>query len=380
MSRGALTPRQLNRATLARQMLLQRRRVGVVDAVRQVVAIQAQEPASPYLALWNRVAGFDPDDLDAAFADYAVVKTPLVRITLHAIAAEEYTTFHEASQPMLRGSRLNDRRFRATGMTIEEADAIVPDLVKRATRPRTKEHFEGLLAERLDADPEPGVWWAMRTFAPLVHAPTGGPWSFGRQPQYRAGPKTPRRRDQARSMQELARRYLEGFGPASAVDLARFTMYHRQGTRDALGAISDELVRYEGPGGVELFDVPDAPIPAEDVEAPPRLMAMWDSTLLAYDDRSRIIPEEYRKVVIRNNGDVLPTVLIDGYVAGVWRPVDAGIEVTTFRRLSSDDWDGLAREAAGLAAFLADREPTVYSRYHRWWADLSGEQVMVLSG
>ena len=92
-------------------------------------------------------------------------------------------------------------------------------------------------------------------------------------------------------------------------------------------------------------------------------MAMWDSTLLAYADRSRIIPPEYRKLVMRNNGDALPTLLVDGYVTGVWRPIDGGIEATAFHPLPDDAWDGLAAEARALLAFLADREPAVYRRY-----------------
>jgi hypothetical protein len=96
-------------------------------------------------------------------------------------------------------------------------------------------------------------------------------------------------------------------------------------------------------------------------------MAMWDSTLLAYKDRARMIPPDYRKVVMRDNGDVLPTLLVDGYVAGVWRPVEGGIEATAFHRLGDEAWDGLSREASALVKFLADRDPAVYRRYAHWW-------------
>lgn len=109
-------------------------------------------------------------------------------------------------------------------------------------------------------------------------------------------------------------------------------------------------------------------------------MAMWDSILLAYADRGRAIPPAYRRAVIRNNGDVLPTLLVDGYVAGVWRPVDGGIEATAFHELAPAVWDGLAAEARSLTALLADRDPRPYSRYDHWWAKLSGAQVRVLPG
>ncbi len=107
---------------------------------------------------------------------------------------------------------------------------------------------------------------------------------------------------------------------------------------------------------------------------------MWDSTLLAYADRSRVIPPAYRRLVIRQNGNVLPTLLVDGYVAGVWRPVGDGIEATAFHRLPDEAWQGLAGEARQLVAFLADREPAVYRRYSHWWDTLPGAEVVTLPG
>ena len=120
------------------------------------------------------------------------------------------------------------------------------------------------------------------------------------------------------------------------------------------------------PGG--LFDVPDGHLPPADIPAPPRLLPMWDNVLLAYADRGRLVPPDYRPHVYRRNGDVLPTMLVDGYVAGVWHPTDDGrIEARAFHHLDDDAWVGLAAEARALTAFLADREPTVYRRYRHWW-------------
>jgi DNA glycosylase AlkZ-like len=374
-----LTARQLNRATLDRQLLLRRERLPVVEAVRRVVALQAQEPASPYLALWNRLDGFDPAELDAAFAAHDVVKATLLRITLHAVVAEDYPAFHNAMRRVLRGARLNDRRFTGTGLSTADADALVPHLLAHAARPSTGAEAEAALADRLGGTAPKGVWWALKTFAPLTHAPTGGPWSFGPRPAYVAARVPPSSVDQQESEHRLVRRYLEGFGPASVLDLAQFALIYRSRARSMLQAVEDELVRYEGPDGVELFDLPGRPLPAEDTPAPPRLMAMWDSTLLAYADRSRVIPAEHRKVVTRNNGDVLPTLLVDGYVAGVWRPVEGGIEATAFSPLTEEAWAGLAAEARALVAFLSGREPAVYSRYAHWWAKLPPGDTRVLA-
>ncbi|MDQ3548446.1 MAG: winged helix DNA-binding domain-containing protein, partial [Chloroflexota bacterium] len=127
-----------------------------------------------------------------------------------------------------------------------------------------------------------------------------------------------------------------------------------------------------------LFDIPGAPRPDEDTPAPPRLMAMWDSILLAYVDRSRVIPAAHRTLVTRSNGDVLPTLLVDGYVAGVWRSVEGGIEATAFHHLPDDVWERLAAEARSLLAFLAGRDPEVYRRYNHWWSKLPSAETRLL--
>jgi Winged helix DNA-binding domain len=374
----ALTVEQLNRATLARQALLAREPLAVPAAVRRVVALQAQEPASPYIALWARIAGFDPADLDAAFASGAVVKASLMRITLHAVVAEDYPAFHEAMLANLRASRLNDRRFKLTGLTPDDADALLPHLLDLAARPCTRAEVEALLAERLGAPPDPGVWWALRTFAPLVHAPTGGTWSYGPTPSFLAAPAGAGRDSPDRSLARLVWRYLEGFGPATPADFGQFALQRKPPVTAAFAALADRLVRLEGPDGEELFDVPDGPRPAGDTPAPARLLPMWDSTLLAWADRRRIIDAADRPVVTRRNGDVLATLLVDGRVAGVWRTVEGGIEASAFRPLPDDAWTALAAEARSLLAFLAPRDPVPYRRFNNWWTDLPAAQVELL--
>ena len=366
--------RQLNRATLERQLLLRREPAGTVDAVRRLVGLQAQEPASPYLALWNRVAGFDPAELDAAYAAGTVLKVPLLRTTLHAVDAADHPVLHAAVLPTLRGSCLHDKRFAATGLSVPDADALVPHLVAFADRTRSKAEIVGLLAQRLGREAEPGVWWALRRFAPLAHAPTGGPWSFGPRPSYRAVPAAPPV-DPDAATAELVRRYLAGYGPATVADLAAFALLPRTVVRSAVRRLGAEVVPLPG---TDLLDLAGATLPDADVPAPPRLLGMWDNVLLAYADRSRILPPAYRPLAIRVNGDVLPTLLVDGYVAGVWRPVGGGIEATAFAPLAEEAWAGLAAEARDLVAFLADRDPRVYGRYGHWWAKLPPGQVRVL--
>ncbi len=373
-----LTPRQLNRATLARQMLLAREPIGVVDAVRRVMAIQAQEPASPYIALWNRVDGFDPTDLDRAFADSTLLKATLMRVTLHAVAADDLPPLHHAMQQTLRAARLNDRRFRATGMPVDAMEGLVELVREFASEARSNAEVDAWLEERLGDRAHPRIWWAVRQYSSFVHAPTGGPWSFGPRPLYRAAPEPTRTGDPIPAIAYLIRRYLEAFGPATAGDIAAFGLLVAPTVRAGLDALGDEIEMLDGPGRGPLYDLRGATVPHEATPAPPRLLPMWDSILIAYKDRSRIIPDDYRRIVIRINGDILPTVLVDGYVAGVWRPLDGAIEAAAFHRLEADEWAALDEEAHVLVAFLAGRNPKVFARAAGWWDRLPKAESRVL--
>jgi hypothetical protein len=378
-----ITARQLNRATLGRQLLLQREPLDLSEAIRRVVALQAQEPASPYLALWNRIAGFDPANLDAAFVDRTVVKAHHLRMTLHATLADDYPRFREATEPSIHAARLRDNRFVASGMTLDEADVLVLELLAFASQPRTSDEMVAWLEARHGSTPHPGVWWALRQYSPWLRAPTGEPWSFGTKTSYVSPSTLPVLANPevaAESLKRLVLRYLAGFGPATVADIAQFAMVQRARVKAAIQSLGEQVERLEGPNGEALFDLPDAAIPDEDTPAPPRLLGMWDNVLLSYHDRSRVIPPEYRKTVIRINGDTLPTLLVDGYVAGVWRAVDGGIEARAFHPLSDDTWDALAAEARLLLTLVADRDPQVYRRYNHWWDKLPAGDTRLLRG
>jgi Winged helix DNA-binding domain len=367
-----VTERQLNRATLARNLLLEREQSDIVEAVRRLGPLQAQEPSTPYLALWNRIAGFDPVELDAAFTARRLVRSSLIRLTLHVVPVEDWPGIHTVMAPSLRASRVNDARFDDSGLSAEETDALLPELATFLARPRTGAEIE----EHLDASVGPEAsgrraWWALRRYAPVHHAPTGGPWSFGAVTSYvtaGAGPDADR---YERDVADLLRRYLGAFGPATLPDFAQFTMLRRPAAQLAAASLGPEVVPVRGPGGRKLLDLAEATLPDDDrnanVEAPPRLLPMWDSVLLAYADRTRVIPAGYRAAVLRRNGDVLPTLLVDGSVAGVWRPVDGGIEATAFHPLDEATWKGLKAEAEALWALLSERDPEVYRRYAHWW-------------
>ncbi len=273
---------------------------------------------------------------------------------------------------------LYDDRFKSTGLSAADADALVPHLAKFTAQPRRGAEIEDMLEARL-GERKPRVWWALRRFAPLHHAPTGGPWSFGERASFTSAQTKDSSRDE--SEERLVLRYLQAFGPASIPDFSQFTILRRPVVSRAMRALGDQVEEVEGPDGAKLYDVLGAPLPAEDTPAPPRLLPMWDNVLLAYFDRSRVIPPDYRPLVIKRNGDVLPTLLVDGYVAGVWRPVDGGIEATAFHRLDDGTWDGLAAEARALVALLTGRDPKVYSRYAHWWIKrFPSAEIRVLPG
>ncbi|MFM9593318.1 winged helix DNA-binding domain-containing protein [Streptomyces scabiei] len=376
MGTPKLTARALNRATLARQLLLAREPLTVPEAVRRVVALQAQQPASPYIALWNRLSPFDPAAMDAALTDHSVVRATLMRITVHAVCAEDYAPFREAMEPTLRASRLGDPRYRASGLTAADADAFLPPLLDHADgRVRTATELRTHLEEHLGTPTalDSAGHRMLRHYAPLWHAPTGGPWSFDTRQSYVAASPRPSLTDPdapPAALRTLLHRYLQGFGPASVADMARFALIQQARIKTALSSLSAELETLRTTDtGHTLYDIPGAPRPPEDTPAPPRLMAMWDSTLLAYADRGRLLPAEYRTYVTRMNGDVLPTLLVDGYVAGVWRPRPDGIEATAFHPLPDEVWEALESEAATLHTFLTARgDATPYGRYDHWWA------------
>jgi len=249
-----LTARQLNRATLARQSLLHRETADPVDAIRSAVAVQAQSPASPYIGLWNRVADFDPAGLDAAFASGRVVRGNPVRMTLHAVAADEYRTFREATEPSLYAAKLGGR-IAESGMPAVEAAAHAAAILDFAAEVRSARECEAWLAERLGPESAKAVWPGIRQYAPLLRTVNGGPWGYSEKVAYMAAVDRPVLGDRAvadAALQQLVLRYLSGFGPASAADVAQFAMVQRGRVKQAITALGDQLAPLQGPNGEAL--------------------------------------------------------------------------------------------------------------------------------
>jgi Winged helix DNA-binding domain len=360
------TRKALTYETMVRQGLSSRRAMGVTDAVRSVLALQAQEPAAPYLALWNRIEGFDANDLDRALAEGAIVKASLFRFTLHAVNARDIPWARAAMQSRARDAGYHDI-LDGIGLTAERVDELLARLSTVMAEPHGSADVESVLSELApEADDPARLWSALRVVGAFRNAPTTDPWSFGRRPTFL--PCTVAADDEPAAIAELVRRYLAAFGPATVADMSQFTILKRSALREVVESMAD-VVAVAGPDGSQLIDVNGAePRPdAEMATLPPRLLGMWDSVLLAYEDRSRVIPDEHRPHVIRRNGDVLPTVLVDGLVRGVWRASSDAIEVRALEPLDDAVLNGLDAEARDLRRLLADREPTVFSRFGRWW-------------
>ncbi len=360
-----LTADQLTRTTLLRQGLLERSPIGVVEAVRRFGPLQSQSAASPYLALWARVTDFDPGDLDVAYRSGELVKASSLRLTLHTVCADDHASYRTAMLPSLRAAGFGDRRFTSTGMSVERAEQLTADLEDFLGEPRTRREIETEMMRLLGEEPAPGLWRALRFTAPWRHQPGEHPWTFGDPARFVAQPDE--QPDPAAATELLVRRFLQAFGPASRRDIGQFSMLRLAVVDEALGRIED-LVEHDGPDG-NMLDLAGLPI-AEPGATPPRLLPMWDSTLLAYADRGRMIPDEFRPHVTRRNGDVLPVILVDGRVAGVWRVQDDAIEISAFRTLADEVLDELAVEARSLHHLVDERDPSVYRRHHHWWKDL----------
>ena len=362
----AWTREELTFETMVRQGLSSRRPVGVADAVRSLLALQAQEPAAPYLALWNRIAGFDRNDLDRALADGAIVKATLFRFTLHAVDARDLGWARAAMQSRVRDAGHHDV-LEDIGLTAERVDEILRRLSRLMAEPHSNADMERVLSECVPETDDPArLWSALRVVGAFRHAPTTDPWSFGRRPAFL--PCRVAADDEPAAIAELVRRYLTAFGPATLADMSQFTILKRSTLREVVESMAD-IDTVAGPDGAKLVDVNGGGPPREASTAtlPPRLLGMWDSVLLAYADRSRVIPAEHRPHVIRRNGDVLPTVVVDGLVRGVWRASPDAIEIRALEPLDDATLHSLDEEARDLRRLLADREPAVFSRFGRWW-------------
>jgi hypothetical protein len=351
-----LTRKEIGRATLARQMLLERERIPVGEAVERLGGLQAQEARPPFAALWTRIEGFDAGDLRAALHSRHVVRSPLMRATLHLMSAADYGTLRPALQPVMA----NWMVARTRGLDRERVVARARELLE--DEPRTMGELRALLAKSFPGDDERGLAAVARRELPLVMVPSDERWGFARDSRLALANRWLRRKVAAEDEPDgLIRRYLAAFGPASVADFQ--TWSGLGAAKDAFERLRPDLATFRGERGRELFDLPDAPRPGAEVPAPVRLLPDFDSLVLAHDDRSRVIRDEHRGLVATKNLRIRATFLVDGVVSGTWSAKRSGkkatLSIEPFARLRKRDVTELQDEAERLLRFLEEDAASV---------------------
>jgi hypothetical protein len=341
-----LTLKELNRATLARQLLLERKKIGVLPAIERIAGMQAQWPPSPYVGLWSRVAAFKRESLERAVRSGDVVKPTVMRGTLHLVTARDYPMFWWALRDM--PTWYDDTHLAQALKALAGARRLAeqePLTHKAGLAYLEHEHGHADELERRR------IFHAVRRHAHLLHAPESALWSGRPLGVFHPYPE-PEPMDVLAARTELVRRYLGAFGPATRADIADWSGLRVTDFAAALDAL-EPLRRFRDENGRELLDVPRAPLPAADTPAPVRFLPKWDNTLLAHADRRRVLPEELRRTVIAKNGDVTQTFLVDGIVAGSWSVDKKGnVAIAPFAPLPRVARRAVEDEAAHLEAWL----------------------------
>jgi hypothetical protein len=310
-----LTLRQLNRATLARQLLLARDGGGARDAVERLVGLQAQVARPPFIGLWTRLERCERAELNRLLTGKQLVRVTAMRATLHLMSARDFLRLRATLQPALTAAMKSALGARADRMDLDEALAIA-----RAAFGERPQTFDDL-RKRFEADHAKdharAMAYAVRTHLPLVQLPADAPWGFPSSADY-AVAESWLKKPLAQEIDtgELLRRYLAAFGPATIAD-AR-TWSGLRGLAEPFAALRPRLRVFRDERGRELFDLPDAPRPPEDTPAPVRFLPDFDNLVLSHDDRARVIEREHRARIVIKNLIVRATFLVDGVVAGAW--------------------------------------------------------------
>ncbi|KUM85469.1 MULTISPECIES: winged helix DNA-binding domain-containing protein [Streptomyces] len=344
--------RALNRATLDRQLLLRRSGLSAKAAVGHLLGLQAQNVKPPYHALAARLDGFTPEALSRLMAAREVVRIVTMRSTIHTHTAEDCLTLRPLVQPA-RDRELTNFRKGLDGVDLDRLAVLARELVE--AEPRTmKQLREALLAEWPDADPQ-SLAIAARCKLPLVQVTPRGLWgSSGQVALTTAEHWLGRPAEPVPAPDATVLRYLAAFGPASVKDMQTWAGLTR--LREAFERLRPQLLTFRDENGVELFDLPDAPRPAEDTPAPPRLLPEFDNLLLSHADRTRVVPKEYWGRSWQGN-QAYCTLLVDGFLAGVWRLTADALVVEPFGRLTRAQREDVTAEGERMLGTLHPGTP-----------------------
>jgi hypothetical protein len=342
-----LSARRLNRALLARQLLLARRKIPIGRALERVGGLQAQYAPSPYVRLWSTIEGFSRDDLTRALERRRAVQGTLMRSTIHVVSSRDYWSFAAGVGPARREWWLRTwgRHEGATNV-----DFVSHELERRlAGRTWHRKEIDGLLPEK-SATVWSGIW------IPLVRVPPSGTWERRRADLFRLAADwlPPEGVTEDEGLEHLLRRYLAAFGPSTLADAASWSGV----ARATLGPVAERIATrtFHDETGTVLLDLPRAPLPPEELHAPVRFLGHWDAALLVHVRRTQILPERFRQVVFSTKApQSMATFLVNGSVAGAWRVErtahKATLRLEPFEPLPRTARDELRVEGDGLVRF-----------------------------
>lgn len=346
---SVLSRRALNRSLIARQLLLERASLTAAQAIDHLVGMQAQVPLAPYVGLWTRLEGFDPDELAGMLTRREAVRTVVMRSTIHLVSAEDCLVLRPVVQPVITRSLGSNFRRRLEGLDL--GPVILEGRALVEASPRTfAELGEALGVTRPGRDPL-ALAMVVRTHVPLVQVPPRGLWGQGGLARHTAA-EVWLGRPLAGSVapDAMIERYLRAFGPATLQDIQVWSGL--PGLRAVVDRLRPRLVGFRDEGGRELFDVPGAPHPDPATPVPPRFLPEFDNALLSHAERGRIIAGDHRGRIMTRGA-----LLVDGFARGTWQIRRAAREATLtielFAPLKAGERQAVEAEAEQLLAFAA---------------------------
>ncbi|HEV7760782.1 MAG TPA: winged helix DNA-binding domain-containing protein [Acidimicrobiales bacterium] len=357
-----LSLRALGRATLARQLLLERGRRTAAEVIEHLVGMQAQAPDAPYVGLWNRIDGFTAGELVTLIEQRAAVRIHVMRSTVHLVTTRDARWLRPLTDSVIRRSFMGQGFPRdLEGVDLDQVVAAARVLLDE--QPRTRAALGRALTETWP-DHDPGALSYVASYLlPVVQIPPRGLWqqrgtaTWAVAETWIGQPFAP---VTERSLDDLVLRYLAAFGPASVRDVQQWSGLSRlREVTDRLGDRGGRLRRFRDEDGRELLDLPDAPRPDPETPAPPRFLPEYDNLLLSHDDRRRVNPDGRRVPLPPGNGGSGGMLLVDGVYRADWKITrsrdgdEATLAVEPFTGLNAADRTAIADEGQKLLDFVA---------------------------
>jgi hypothetical protein len=338
-------------------MLLARVNLPVLDAIERLVGIQAQDPNSPYFGLWTRIKGFRPEDLSNLIQDKKVVRLALMRSTIHLVSSQDGMSLRPLVQTVQESVLKNSFGKYLNGLDIQAIAEAGRALVE--TKPLTFSELGKLLGKQWPNVELAALAAVVRTLVPLVQLPPRGIWGKSGQAVHTSAESWIGTLPFSKlTTEDIILRYLAAFGPATIRDIQVWSGLTR--LNEKVEQLLPQLIIFHDDQGNELLDIPNAPRPDQNIPSPPRFLGGFDNILLSYADRKRIIDEAYRNIVFTKNGIIRPTILIDGFVSGIWKFQKEKGTVTLiidlFKKLPDEEHNALMEEGTRLLDFIAGKE------------------------